>query len=93
MLTYDYGSAIMGAPGSQQDNMSGKRKGKSISQRCVDFPARLEKEVEENSRLSAGDAGCSQTMSVWWDVQGQGHWDCVAAVITCRPLLCVWDVS
>ena len=84
----------MGAPGSPQDNMSGEGKGKSISQRCVNFPARLEKEVEEKSRLSAGDEGCNQTMSFWWHLQGHGHWDCVAAaVITCRPLLCVQDVS
>lgn len=93
VLAYDYGGAIMGVPGSQQDNMFGEGKGKSISQRCVNFPARLEKEVEENSRLSAGDEGCSQTMSVWWHLQGQGHQACVAAaVITCRLLLCVRDV-
>lgn len=94
VLAYDYGGTIMGVPGSQQDNMSGEGKSKIISQRCVNFPARLEKEEEENSRLSAGDAGCSQTMRVWRDLQEQGHWDCVAAaVITYRPLLCVWDVS
>lgn len=84
----------MGVPGSQQDNMSGEGKSKILSQRCVNCPASLEKEVEENTRLSASDVGCSQTVSVRWDLQGQGHWGCVAAaVITCRPLLCVWDVS
>lgn len=84
----------MGAPGSQQDNMSGEGKGKIITRRCVNFPARLEKEVEENSRLGAGNEGCSQTISVWWHLQGQGHRDCVAAaVITWRLLLCVRDDS
>lgn len=71
MQAYDYGGAIMGVSGSQQDNMSGEGKGKSISQRCVNFPAKLEKEVEEKSRLRAGDEGCNQTVSFWCHLQGQ----------------------